>query len=222
MHLKRFSTNTLSIMKARTSRNSALMPEAKVSLLRLLLKGEATAESLASKSQSHVTVVRRHLDELKARGLVTTKLVKEGRGRPRILYQLTIDGREIFFSQYSLLLHAVCQGAVRTEGHDAAKKILESAAEQVAMENGAPKRMSSVVQFLRETGFQPDLRTEDNSQLILSRNCPVLRTATEFPELICDTFHTKLLERMLDTKPILLLQAISRGADECIHEIAKT
>lgn len=206
-------------MKSRTSRNSTLMPEAKVALLRLLLRGESTAESLASKSQSHVSVIRRHLDELKARGLVDTRLEKEPRGRPRIVYLLTIDGREIFFAKYPLLLHSICQSSIQDRGFDDAKKLLASAGEHVARENGAPKKMGPLIQFLRETGFQPELRTEDKLQLIVSKNCPILRTATEFPELICDTFHTVLLEKMVGSEPILLRQAISRGATECIHEL---
>jgi predicted ArsR family transcriptional regulator len=185
----------------------------------MLLKGEETAESLASESQSHVSVVRRHLDELKARGLISTRLQREGRGRPRILYQLTIDGREIFFSRYSLLLHAICQSAIQERGPDEAKKILGSAAEHLAKENGAPKNMATVIQFFRDNGFQPELKVEKNVQLIVSKNCPVLRTATEFPELVCDAFHNMLLEKMVGEEPMLLRQAISRGAKECIHEI---
>jgi predicted ArsR family transcriptional regulator len=208
-------------MKANTSRNSALMPEAKVSLLRLLLKGESTAESLASRSQIHVSVTRRHLDELKARGLITTRSEREARGRPRIIYQLTIEGREIFYSKYGLLLEAILQSATQDRGLADTKKMMASAAETVAKQNGAPKKMDGTIQFLRETGFQPELRTEKNNQLVISKNCPVLRTATQFPELVCDTFHTVLLENMVGVHPIPLLQAISRGANECIHQIMR-
>ena len=219
MRVKRSNPNMYEHMKLITSRNSSLLPEAKVSLLRMLLKGESTAEDLASKSESHVSVIRRHLDHLKARGLVATKFEKEGRGRPTIIYSLTIEGREIFYAKYPLLLHAICQSSIQNTGVEAAKKLLQSAAQHLATENGAPKKMSAVIQFFRENGFQPEQRTEDHLQVVVSKNCPILRTATEFPELICDTFHTELLEKMAGTEPILLRQAISRGAKECIHEI---
>jgi predicted ArsR family transcriptional regulator len=185
----------------------------------MLLKGEATAEGLALKSQSHVSVIRRHLDELRADGLIQTRLEKEGRGRPRIVYSLTIDGREVFFAKYALLLHSICQAAIQDTGVENAKKILDLAGQHLARENGAPKKISSVIQFFRENGFQPELRSEGQLQLVVSKNCPILRTASEFPELICDTFHTVLLRKMVGTDSITLRQAISRGAKECIHEI---
>jgi predicted ArsR family transcriptional regulator len=71
---------------------------------------------------------------------------------------------------------------------------------------------------LADFGFQPDLRRTGKTQLIISKNCPILKLAKKYPELTCDTFHTVFLRDSLDKEGIALKQAIARGAKECIHE----
>jgi predicted ArsR family transcriptional regulator len=77
----------------------------------------------------------------------------------------------------------------------------------------------SMIELLREMGFEPEVRKEKEIQLVVSKNCPILQVSMKYPELVCDTFHTIFLKRLEGDPDVVLRQAISRGAKQCIHEV---
>ena len=196
-----------------------LISPAKLSLLRSLLREGLTVLELAAQQARHPTVVRRHLRELRLAGFVESSPIPASRGRPEERYRMTQAGREIFFARYDFLLNAVIRAAGRPTSRRDPVGLFNTTAKLVARELGPAKSMPELVRHLQEIGFEPELRSEGNSRLLLSHNCPVLKVAKEHPELTCDAFHCTMLGELLGTTPRPLRQAISRGAEYCVHEL---
>lgn len=102
-------------------------------------------------------------------------------------------------------------------GSSASKNLYESVGQMLATNSGELKDSNSLLRTLDGFGFQPQLRRDDGKDLIISRNCPILKLAMKFPELTCDAFHTVFLRELLGKQELLLGQTMARGAPECVH-----
>lgn len=198
---------------------SPLIPRAKGRLLRELLRRGATATQLASKTGLDVTVVRRHMRELVAAGTVQEREVPGRRGRPRITYEATVAGRELFFTRYDVVLESVADSLRARLGDPSAVRVFNDAARRLATQLGGSRTEGAAVALFQELGFEPELRGNGGPHQMLSHNCPIIKVAREHPELTCDAFHCTLLGELLGTAPPPLRQAISRGADYCVHDL---
>lgn len=198
---------------------ASLLPPSKGALLRLLLRGGASASLLASRSRLHPSVVRRHMNDLVHSGLVEATPVSARRGRPSVCYGLTPAGRELFYTRYDTVLESVARVLRSTRGSRSARKVFRDAGRTLANKLGGQRRSSEVVSLFQAIGFEPELTHHGGQRVILSHNCPILEVAKVHPELTCDAFHCTLLGELLGTSPPPLRQAISRGAPYCVHEL---
>lgn len=199
-----------------------LFPSAKLGLLRQLLTGEASSAELAAVSRSDVTVVRRHLARLNAAGIVTSRWVPQARGRPRAMFALTQEGRELFGSRYDRLLELLLQAEVERDGEKATARACARAAHLLACELGRPRGTVASLPLLREIGFNPMVETQEGRVLVVSRNCPVLKVAKEHPTLVCDAFHSTLLHELTGTTRVRTRESLARGATRCAHELLES
>jgi predicted ArsR family transcriptional regulator len=186
-------------------------------MLLLLLDGETSTDALASRLRMNPSVVRRHLDDLEASGLVSSSLVNVGRGRPSKRYSISYEGRDRISSKYDVIVDLLTTAMNEDMGSSASKKLYESAGQMLATDAGKLEDSNSLLRTLDGLGFQPQLRRDGSKELIISRNCPILKLALKFPELTCDTFHTVFLRQLLGKPELLLWQTMARGAPECVH-----
>jgi predicted ArsR family transcriptional regulator len=199
-------------MDAQTS-----LGETKQRVLLLLLDGAITAEKLASRLDMNLSVVRRHLDDLASQNLVGSTFKRTGRGRPSKFYSISVEGRGRLSSRYDLVAELLTIAIEKDEGRPKSRELYESAGLFLAATVGEPKGPESLRAALDEFGFQPQIRNEGKNQLVISRNCPILKLSMKYPELVCDGFHTAFLKEVLNESNVVLRQAIARGATECIH-----
>ncbi len=195
----------------------ASLGETKQRILLLLLDGATTAEDLASKLDMNLSVARRHLEDLVSQNLAESAFKRKGKGRPSKYYSISIEGRDTISSRYDLVAELLTMGIEKDEGKSKSKELYESAGQILAATVGELKDPKSLLTVLSDFGFQPQLRKEGKSELIISKNCPILKLAKKYPELTCDAFHTAFLHGTLKNPEIILRQAIARGAAECIH-----
>ena len=184
----------------------------------MLLDGETTAELLASKLSMNLSVARRHLEDMVAQNLVTSYFKKTGRGRPSKLYSISPEGRGMVSSKYDLVAELLTMAMEKDLSLGKSKSLYDSAGRILAKSVGPVTGVDSILPVLAEFGFQPQARKEGSSQLIISKNCPILKLAKKYPTLTCDTFHTVFLRQALNRPSVKLRAAIARGAPECIHE----
>ena len=196
----------------------ANLGESKQKILRLLLDGETTAQELASRMGMNLSVVRRHLDDMVGLKLVGSSFKRMGRGRPIKLYSISAEGRTEVSAMYDLVADLLTIAARKDLGNEKSVALYRSAGEVLAGSVGKSEDPGSLMPVLTDFGFQPELRKSAEKQLIISKNCPILKLAKAYPELTCDVFHTVFLHKSLSGGGIVLKQAIARGAKECIHE----
>lgn len=192
-------------------------PRTKLDLLRELFTQESTVEQLVEATGVDRTVVRRHMADLLSTGLVVAQPVRGSRGRPRLRYAITAEGREVFYARYDALLDVLTRAASRRFGARQAYLLFQEAAKSFAEDLHFPASRAATLLAFREFGFEPELRTERGRRLIISRNCPVLRQAQKSPRLVCQAFHAGLLDRAFVGSKARLRQTMATGAPECIH-----
>jgi DeoR family suf operon transcriptional repressor len=192
--------------------------DTKYEILLLLLDGESTGEGLTRRMKMNLSVVRRHLDDMGANKLVESSFKREGKGRPRKYYRLTAEGRTAISAKYEVVADLLTVAITKDMGPGKAKDLFGSAGRVLAVGAGKKENTNSLLPVLKDFGFQPLLRKEGDKQLIISRNCPIIKLAQKYPELTCDNFHTVFLREVLNKPGVTLRQAIARGATECIHE----
>jgi DeoR family suf operon transcriptional repressor len=193
-----------------------LIGPTKVALLKSLLNNESAVQELASALSLSVSAVRKHLEEMKALGLIESRFEKPAMGRPKKLYSLSEDGRGILFTTGAKVLRTLAAIMKMDLGKRVTKRLFERAAREVAFEVSKKGDAGSALEGLRELGFQPIQRDKN---LIVSSNCPVFGLAKEQPEMLCDVFHSSLLKYSLGVEGAVLMQTMARGSKECIHTI---
>jgi DeoR family suf operon transcriptional repressor len=83
-------------------------PASKI-LTHLQHHGEATVRELGVMLGITATAVREHLVHLEARGLLVTRAVRQGPGRPRLVYSLTERAGALFAREYDMLATLLVQ-----------------------------------------------------------------------------------------------------------------
>ncbi|MDA4131007.1 MAG: hypothetical protein OK457_09570, partial [Thaumarchaeota archaeon] len=152
---------------------------------------------------------------------VSATFEKAPKGRPHKLFSISVRGRDALFGKYDLILDLMADTVIKFQGRESAISLFTSMAENIATANSSVHgNGDSDIELLRSLGFEPERRTEGPVQLFISKNCPILQMSKKYPELTCDTFHTAFLKRLERVESIRLRQTISRGADECIHEMS--
>ena len=193
--------------------------QTKLVLLRLLLRGSATADALAVAAGVHRTVVRRHMVDLLGSGLASARPMRGARGRPRTSYQITTAGREVFFARYDTLLDCLTRALVAQAGIGRTRPLFEQTAKNLAADLGFPGSKETVLQALREVGFEPELRQNHGKGMLISHNCPVLQLAQKYPALLCEAFHAFLLREAFPGVKVQLRQTMALDAPHCVHTL---
>src|SRR5919198_1933223 len=93
-------------------------------ILRHLAQGPQTAVQLAASLNIQVSATRKHLERLQAMGAVDHRFERAGPGRPKKLFVLTDEGRELFPRRYDAVLNALVSALVRDGGEGDAERRL--------------------------------------------------------------------------------------------------
>ena len=192
-------------------------------VLRLLRRESRTAVWLAVELGIQVSAARKHLERLKAMGLVQERFESRGPGRPKKLYSLTDRGRELFPRRYDAVLDAVLAKLVTGIGDQPTEALLA----QVAADLAEPMRtaqggvdLARVQRGLDELGFEVDIVRHGGVCTITSANCPILRTAKLHRELVCRGLHAKIIGAATGAATVARGKWIVDGDPVCTHTFA--
>ena len=205
-------------------------------ILNLLLGGSKTAGEIADQLKIQKSAIRTHLESLQTEQSVISYFKIERLGRPRKVYELTENGRELFPRRYDQLLSLILQMIESKEGHEYMKKMIESIADSMAQDiyDKIKKNSSSLEESLRilnsvsnEMGFMSSFYKEDDNNSsstysIVSRNCIVHKTAIKHQDAICHGFHDRIIQKSLDGKikaKVELKECIALGDQYSRHII---
>jgi predicted ArsR family transcriptional regulator len=120
------------------------------------------------------------LESLRAEQAIRSYFKSEGLGRPSKVYEITDSGRELFPRKYDLLLSLILQSLEATEGHEYAKKIIRSIADNMAqgiqnkIKNTSANLEESLI-ILNSASMSSFYKEEDdNVHSIISHNCIIV------------------------------------------------
>ena len=196
-------------------------------VLQFLIHGkESRIEELSEAFNITPVAMRRHLDNLRADGLVEARAVKQRTGRPYYAYHATEQARSVISHEYADLLERVLRSV---EGSDevtegVARHMAESVARRHLSEmdaSGAPEdRIVRVTESLRQEGILDGWRTERDGFHLVNSACPY-RKAAEVSKLPCES-DRKAIEILLG-QDVEQINRIVDGAAVCeylVHAFA--
>jgi predicted ArsR family transcriptional regulator len=171
------------------------------------------------------TTLREHFGHLEREGLIQRYTRKQGRGRPSLRYELAERGQSVFPSRDGVLLRELL-GFLTAEGHPELierffvafwEARLEDARHrfQAMDEQDRAGRMRILEEMLREQGFMPEVRADEEGVVIRECNCP-------FPEAVKKTrlpcrLEAEFFERLFEA-PAIRVAYIPEGSPACTYE----
>ncbi len=208
-------------------------------ILDMLLEGPRSLGEITDLLQIQKSAVRVHLDTLQSENAVKSDFQLERVGRPRKIFMLTQNGRELFPRKYDLLLSLVLKNISETNGKKQARKIIESIADGIAAnirlqieKNGSldnfEESLKILNSFSNDWGFTSSITKEkDGSFSLLCKNCILYKIALEHQDIICHGFHDRLILKSLNGKKqqantiVELKECIAKGDNFSRHSITK-
>jgi predicted ArsR family transcriptional regulator len=214
--------------------NAAYLGDTKKAILELLLDGPKTSGEIANKLQIQKSAVRVHLSSMQSQSTVKSYFRIVHLGRPRKLYELTEDGRELFTRKYDFVLALIVKKIETTMGREQLNKLVASVADDLAMgikekirNDNSSENFEDSLRILNsisnELGFLSTIDKEDdgNSSLI-SRNCILHKIALIDHDTVCHGFHDRIIQSTFDGKikvAVELKECIALGNTFCRHLI---
>jgi predicted ArsR family transcriptional regulator len=180
---------------------------------------EMRVEELAAELGITPTAVRRHLDNLRADGLVDARTVKQATGRPYYAFFPTEDAQGRLPRSYADLLRRMLEGIGERE--EVVGAVMESVAESLAARHrvelaGAgvspEARIDMVTHSLREDGILDAWHAGEDGFHLVNGTCPYLKAA-EISSLPCES-DRKAIELLLDGE-VEQLHRIVDGSPVC-------
>lgn len=160
---------------------------------------EATVAQLAAALELSQQAVRRHLDGLRADGLVDARFERHGVGRPSLLFFVTERGEELAGHAYLQLLSRLFRHLGKMEADEVGKgggrevldQVFAGIAAEVAADHEAEvrgstldERVAQASRALEPEGIVDEWRREGDVLQMLNGECPYLRLA-EMSDAAC-------------------------------------
>ena len=192
----------------------------------LLARQNCTINEIAQAVDINPISVRHHITKLQADGLVDSAEERHGVGRPRRLYFLTDEGRELFPSRYLRLTNLLLDQLKETVPSDTMDRIFIKIAEDMASKHAhdidglsLEQRLDLVKDLLNQEGFAVEWNREGNIYLIHESNCPYFHIGQNHPE-VC-TVDRALIHTVLAV-PAEQVTCMLHGDAQCTYIIPAT
>lgn len=183
--------------------------------------GPSTARELARLLGVGPVVVRAHLRNLLARGLVEHETTRQAIGRPTRRFRLTCDAASHFPHQYARMAVHLAEALSAEAGPDALTRTF-SRWEQALFDRldrelprDPDERLRALAEHQSRHGFMASVGP-DGEPAMIERHCPIAELATKHPE-ICR--HEASLFSKLLGRPVTLASCQALGGDVCRFQL---
>jgi predicted ArsR family transcriptional regulator len=168
---------------------------------------QAGLEELANVMKISRMAVHKHLAALQDRGLVEGVQTRGHVGRPKMVYQLTTQGKTVFPRSYSAIALYALDFIERNMGKEAVQMVLHERQNELfdqyhgrLKDFDFDKRVKELAKIRDEEGYMAESRKEskrgNGKYVLLEYNCPIIHIAEKHWEA-CST-ETELFEKLLD------------------------
>lgn len=204
----------------------SLFGETRRLLIENLLGKDANAIELARKLGIHESAVRRHLDTLERKGLVSSRFERCEKGRPKKMYSLTVEGRAMFPRKSGVLLSLLIQAITRRYGKDEVSSLMSLVAKNFAeklitkeIRGDLENRLNQLVQLLDDYGFFTSLSKHGDKYVIEYRNCVFEEVIPWFGKHVC-SLDEEVTRKVAGDVIIEWMERIAEGDKRCLQVIS--
>ncbi len=203
--------------------NPVSMCDSRYEILKILKRERCTVDDLSSKIRISPTAVRQHLTILEGDSLVKRETLKEGIGRPKVLYTITEKAEELFPKYYSWLVEWLVKEIMEENGEEKVDLIFE----QIGTKFSQPyrervvgksmgERVDIVTSILNEWGAYASVEDNGGYYLLKNYNCSFYQVAQKYPQ-VCN-IHTQFLKTLLEQSPEKIA-SMAKGENYCAYQI---
>lgn len=192
------------------------------------MRGQALAlDDLAESLEISRPAAQKHLEKLLRAGLVCEERQEKTAGRPRLVYGLTDQGRELFPRRYSWFTDHFLAALKKDMGRERVVGLMKGLARDMTRDDaerlkGKPsgEKMQEIVAVMNEIGYEARVESvgEQGESEILACNCVYHHLAKNHDE-IC-AFDTELL-RNLSGRDVELAECMVKGGKVCRFRIGR-
>ena len=207
-------------------RLSSLLTGTRKSIVANLLGKDTTAVELATILKINESAIRRHLDSLEKEGFIISRFEISGLGRPKKLYSLTSQGRNLFPRKTRELLSFLIQRVTKRYGEKEVESLMLSVAKDFAkqllpkkVEGTLFNRLNLLVQLLDDYGFFTSLSRQDNKFVIEYRNCVFEDVISQFGKYVCK-IDEEITREIAGNVKIEWKECIAKGDRRCLQVIS--
>lgn len=189
----------------------------------LLIRPNSSIQDMAAAIGINGISVRHHLINLEADGLVESEQRRNGVGRPKFIYRLTLKGVEKFPTNYLRLLDHL-MGAMKDLGKDGDLDVIftrigHSLASRIKLNADAANLDDQLQELscqLSPDGFKLSWETDGDRVMLHNHSCPYYQIGMNYPE-ICEidrVLFSTTLKRELTHEACILT-----GDQQCTYII---
>ena len=203
------------------------MSETRMRILQLLkMRAGMTVGQLTEALHISQMGVRQHLAILEAEGLIEYYREKQGRGRPRHIYQLTDEANSLFPTTYANfavgLMHEVAKfngpGFINKVFRGRMESQLETYQQRLAGK-ALRERIEELARIRDEEGYMACFEEAEDDYILTEHNCPIAVIAQEYPR-VCE-IELALFRQSLGAK-VVREEHLMQGSHKCCYRIPKT
>jgi predicted ArsR family transcriptional regulator len=205
--------------------NQVNMCDSRYEILKILKKERCTVDDLSSKIGISPTAVRQHLTILEGESLVGRETLKEGIGRPKVIYTITPQAEKLFPKFYSLLAECLIEEIIDEYGEEKVEIFFRKIGIRFSQPylgrvtgKSLEERICEVTNIMNEWGAYASVENDGASSLIKNYNCTFYEVAQKYPH-VCNV-HTTFLELLLEQNPEKKA-SMAKGDDYCAYKIKR-
>jgi predicted ArsR family transcriptional regulator len=168
-----------------------------------LLRADANAVTLSEHLRINISAIRGHLDVLELTGLVSSSYEHATRGRPKRLYSLTPQARNLFPQQtvpiFSALLQVLVKSSDTKTFNSLIRQVVTSLWQQILPSKpigSLQDRLDSVVDALDNFGFYASLEIIADQFAIVVRNDVFRSALANLPSELTARFQQEFWNRL--------------------------
>ena len=199
----------------------SLLGESKTKLITLLGEGEKSGQELARLMGINTTAIREHTDTLGRLGLVSSRFVHLGVGRPKKMYRLTPAGIELLPKHYDELLNLLLRKIHDKGGNILLSQLISDVVREFKSEcdecqsETLEKRIENAVNFLNKLGFMATVERDGGKTFVVRHNCIFNKTAKLYSGILCSECDTSFVKEPIGSSNIELISCIGKGDTSC-------
>ncbi|HIA70514.1 TPA: transcriptional regulator [Candidatus Poribacteria bacterium] len=189
----------------------------------LKINGKMTINEVSAQLDMSSMGVRQHLGSLERDGLVEYYRQKSNRGRPKYIYTLTDQAKEIFPESYKSFAMEILEEAEDIGGEDLVNQLLEQRMESQIQSyekrlqgKNLDKKIEELAEIRNEEGYMANISKNGDDYALVEYHCPISMIAQKYPYL-CET-ERELFQRTLGVE-IKREHHLICGSHKCSYHI---